>query len=163
VTSLRPRAARRMCGRCGAFDRNSYFIFYLFLPSVAYDTERWQKLDRSQNSTKLYCTLFIFFFIYLLYEYAKRFVQPVVQPVVYNQQYNRLCNTDLLELLTTILSQDLLAILDSVSRASLEPRDSVDLEAFREILVKWDRRVDLVVSALLASLVRTRFILHSRT
>jgi len=93
----------------------------------------------------------------------KRFVQPVVQPVVYNQLYNRLCNTDLLELLTTILSQDLLAILDSVSRASLEPRDSVDLEAFREILVKWDRRVDLVVSALLASLVRTRFILHSRT
>jgi len=38
------------------FKKNSY----VFLPSVAYDPEKLQKLDRSQNCTKLYYILYIY-------------------------------------------------------------------------------------------------------
>jgi len=65
--------------RCSAFDRISIKkirSLYLFLPSIAYDPEKRERLDRSQKSTKLYSTLFV----HLLYEYSKRFVQPVVEP-----------------------------------------------------------------------------------
>jgi len=46
-----------------------FVCIYLFYPrSVAYDPERWQKLDRPQNSTKLYSTLFIHAFIILIFK-----------------------------------------------------------------------------------------------
>ena len=47
---------------------------YIFLPSLAYYPEGWQKLDRSQTLQNSILS------IYLLYEYSKRLVQPVVQP-----------------------------------------------------------------------------------
>ena len=77
--------------RCGAFDRifkkNSYLFIYL-LPSVAYDPEGWQNFNWPKT-IKLYSTLFICLFIYLLYEYSKRFVQP---GRLYNRLYSWLYN-----------------------------------------------------------------------
>ena len=71
MTSLHWRAqqlARRLCRRCGAFDRNlkkSSYSFVYFLPSVAYNPEGWQKLDQLQNSTKI-----VYLFTYLIVYYS---------------------------------------------------------------------------------------------
>ena len=64
--------------RCGVYDRNlKKLLIYLlvFLPSVAYDPDGRQKLDRLQN-----LTLFIHLFIYYMN----------IQNVSSSRLYNRL-------------------------------------------------------------------------
>jgi len=74
VTSLGWRAARRLCGQSTTWRvRSNFFnkiilIYLLIFTSVAYDPQGWQKLDQSQNSTKLYSTLLIYLFIIWIFK-----------------------------------------------------------------------------------------------